>query len=128
MNFPIEEDCLKAIKDSFGFLVDGYGYVLNHEQASKFNVEVSFENARINRKIRTANHTDYTDYGFEVFIFNTATGDDERDYAILANIPFEKQDKGCAFVARVAKYIQENLSPLISGQEWKQESRILYQE
>jgi hypothetical protein len=81
-----------------------------------------------NRKIRIANHTDYTDYGFEVFLFDTTLALEEPPYNILVNIPFEKQDTQCNFVARASKYISENLTDMLSSDDWVQENRILYQE
>jgi hypothetical protein len=115
--FPEPAFCSEKILKHFDFLVNNYKYQIISKKVDKYFVEVLYENKNINRKIEISNQTNYTDYGFSIFVYNTEIIH-KKLYEIIINVPFENQDKECKFIEKSSEYLKSNYKELIEKEEW----------
>jgi hypothetical protein len=85
------------------------------KKQKKHNTYIEFENK--NRLIEIKNQTDYTDYGYSIFIYNTENTQ-KKSYNIIVNVPYEKQDNECKFIKKSAEYLEKNFLEIINKAEW----------
>lgn len=125
MNSPSPTDFDKIALQAFAPLITRYGYTLVQTESAPFRVVHIYENALINRKMEVSNATYSVDYGFSVFIYNTAT----NEYNIIYNLPHEKQDSNGDFVTRASQELfeTEEVVELIAGTSWKTFGKIYFQ-
>jgi hypothetical protein len=125
MNSPSPADFDRIALQAFSSLITRCGYDLAQTESAPFRVVHIYENASINRKIEVSNATYSVDYGFSVFIYNTAA----NEYNIVYNLPHEKQDRNGDFVLRASQELfnTEEVVQLISGTSWKRFGQIYFQ-
>ena len=125
MNTPSPNDFDKIARQAFSPLITRYGYNLVQTESEPFRVVHIYENTTSNRKIEISNATYSVDYGFSVFLYNTAT----NEYNIIYNLPHEKQDSNGDFVTRASHELfeTEEVVELISGTGWETFGRIYFQ-
>ncbi len=77
----------------------------------------TYRNRWRRRKIVIENQTSPVDYGFSISVYNLWT----KEYFIIYNTPWEKQDTQCEFMIRAKNKIFNNdyLKNLIRGKTWK---------
>ena len=97
-HFPDSETSLDSILRNFSRLVDEYKYEIVSTKCVKFYSDVIYQNTELERKIEISNATNYTDYGFTIFIYKLT--DDSSHMSI--NIPYDKQDEQCRFIEKAA--------------------------
>jgi hypothetical protein len=115
--FPESTFCSEKILEHFKFLVNDYKYQITSKKVDKYFVEILYENKNINRKIEIRNETNYTDYGFSIFVYNTENIH-KKLYEIIINVPFENQDKECKFIEKPSEYLKSNYKELIEKEDW----------
>jgi hypothetical protein len=115
--FPESKLCSEKILEYFNFLVNDCKYQITSKNVDKYFVEIVYENENINRKIEIKNQTNYTDYGFSIFVYNTENIS-KILYEIIINIPFENQDKNCKFIEKSSEYLKTNYEKLIRRESW----------
>jgi len=98
-HFPESEVALSSILHTFDRLVSEFGFEIVSTERVEYFSRVVYQNPALERRVEICNATNYTDYGFSIFIYNMA---DENDYHIAATIPYETQDEQCRFVADAA--------------------------
>jgi hypothetical protein len=113
--FPSSDIGLEKILEYFNFLVKEYGYKIISKKKHKYYVNIIYKNTTINRIIEITNGTNYTDYGFSIFMRNTENG----KYNMVVNQPYEKQDKECTFIKNASEFVSLNYSKLVDEQNIK---------
>jgi hypothetical protein len=114
--FPDSETSAGKILEYFKFL-ENIGYKIISKEVIKYYVNIIYENEIICRRIEITNATNYTDYGFSIFIYNTEN-ENKRLYNMIVNIPYEKQDKECNFMKKQSEYLNKNYEELINKESW----------
>jgi Ni,Fe-hydrogenase III component G len=107
----------------FEELITKYKYVIVKKESKKHFALIVYNNEAIHRKIEVKNETNYTDYGFSIFLHNTQNNESN----IVVNVPFDKQNKECEFLKISAEFFFANLEKLIAGNEWEKYGKILMQ-
>src|SRR4051794_21708580 len=87
----------KKAKDTFAFLIDKFNYKLIEQIVKENYVRHVYRNIWRRRKVTIENQTYPVDYGFSFSILNILTKESIMPY----NIPWEKQDADCNFLANV---------------------------
>jgi hypothetical protein len=123
-SIPDEDVFIEKVRAYFGDLTEKYGYTEANVINEKLYAEITYLNTKIKRRIEIKNETHGVDYGFSIFIYNTA----DEEYNIPVNIPWDKEDDKCRFVERSSKFFFENLRNIIDGSEWKTFGKILLKE
>jgi hypothetical protein len=116
--FPDADICMIKIIEYFDFLVKEYDYKIITKEYKKYNTTIIYENKSINKIIKIENHTDYTDYGYSIMVYNTENIDN-KSYNIIFNVPYEKQDTECKFIIKSSEYVKREYNNIINSKEWK---------
>jgi hypothetical protein len=115
--FPEPNTAFEKIIEYFSFLTKEYDYKIISKDIKEYFVEIIYEN--INRIIVISNQTNYTDYGFSVFIYNTEEYNKNKNAINILNKPFEEQDKECIFIKTASEYLYLNYIDLINDSKKK---------
>lgn len=122
-SIPEENIFIEKTEKYFEELITKYQYTVADRKTQKHSALLVYINETIHRKIEISNQTDYTDYGFSIFLFNTQN----HESNIVVNVPFEKQDKECEFLRRSSEFVFTNLQELIAGSKWEKYTQISMQ-
>ena len=105
--FPDSGFAYKKILEYFNFLVDEYNYKISSKIVEKYYVHILYENNE--NIIEISNETNYTDYGFSIFIKDMQTSESK----MVINIPYEKEDEECNFIKTSSEYFHSNYNSII---------------
>jgi hypothetical protein len=100
--FPNSNFASDKILEHFKFLEDEYHYKIISNIIEKYYVKIIYEN--IEKIIEISNETNYSDYGFSIFIKDIQTSENK----MVINIPYEKEDKECNFIKTSSEYLKSN--------------------
>ncbi|MDR1315319.1 MAG: hypothetical protein LBK13_00480 [Spirochaetales bacterium] len=105
--FPDSDVAYAKIIENFEFLVNEYDYKISSHVINKFHVKIIYENTHA--IIEICNATNYTDYGFSIFVQDIQTAENK----LIINIPYEKEDKECDFIKTSSEYLHSNYAAII---------------
>ena len=105
--FPDSNIAYKRIIEYFKFLVNEYEYKIISKVVKKYYTEVVYKNSKY--IIEISNATNYTDYGFSIFVKDIQTSETKH----IINIPYEKEDDDCNFIKKSSEYVHENFENII---------------
>ena len=122
-SIPEENIFVREVERYFEELIIKYKYIVTDKHAEKYSARVVYINETIHRKIEISNQTNYTDYGFSIFLYNTQN----NEFNIIVNVPFDKQDKECIFLKTASEFLLNNQQDLVAGNRWEKYKQISMQ-
>ena len=105
--FPDSDIAHKKILEYFNFLLYEHNYKICSNIVEKYYVKIVYENKE--NIIEISNETNYTDYGFTIFIKDIQTSESK----MVINIPYEKEDKECNFIKTSSEYFRSKYNLII---------------
>ena len=105
--FPNSDFAYKKILEYFNFLVYEYNYKISSKIVKEYYVNIIYENKE--NIIEISNTTNYTDYGFSIFIKDIQTSESK----MVINIPYEKEDEECNFIKTSSEYFHSKYDSII---------------
>jgi hypothetical protein len=117
--FPDAEIAFEKIIEYFNFLTNDYGYEITSKEVKKYYVKIIYENLLEHIVIKIGNETDYTDYGFSVFIYELEKYREGKSPVNILNKPYEEQDEECVFIKKASEFLFKNYLKLTTESDKK---------